>query len=305
MNGILVPQLYKYVKAKTAITILENKTLQWSIPDSFNDPFEFKSPFAYGFEWDEMTEVALREFAKILTQPEEPYLADGNPVAPKIKERRKECKGKDPNEIIELTRPKFRLLVDQWKDIAAHDEENWREWKKTYLVLCLSAVHNHILMWSHYAEDHRGAVFEFRPIIQLSNTALFGTPTLFAQPVVYSVEVHVAATLEEYVGYLTGQKPKPDAPNAFRRSVYTKSSVWAYESEWRVLDKKRTGEEGQSVLREFHPQELVTVYLGCRMLPENRKRIIEILARWEAPVSLFQMRDERIRFELTAEQIAI
>ncbi len=303
MNRILVPRLFKYVKPKTAITILENKTLQWSIPNSFNDPFEFKSPFAYRFEWDEMAEVALREFAKILTQAEEPILAAGNPVAPNIKERRKECKGKDPNEIIELVRPKFRLIVEQWKEIAAQDEENWREWKNTYLVLCLSAVHNHILMWSHYTDSHKGAAFEFRPIIQLSNKTLFGTPTLFTHPVVYSVEVPVAATLEEYVGYLTGQKPRPAAPNAFRRSVYTKSSVWAYENEWRVLEKKRPGEEGESVLREFHAQELVSVYLGCRMSSEDSERIKAILVTWQSPVALFQMKDERIRFDLTAEQI--
>jgi len=303
MNGILVPRLFKYVKPKTAITILENKTLQWSIPDSFNDPFEFKSPFAYGFEWDEMTEVVLRELAKILTQPEEPNLVDGNPVAPNIKERRKECKGKDPNEIIELIRPRFLPLVERFKEEAAHDEENWREWKKSYLVLCLSAVHNHILMWSHYTSSHQGAVFEFRPIVQSSNATLFGTSTLFAQPVFYSLKVPVAANLEEYVGYLTGQKPKPDTSNAFKKSTYTKSSVWAYENEWRVLDKKRAGEEGTSVLRKFQPQELVSVYLGCRILPEDRQRIIGLLDRWEAPVSLFQMRDERIRFELTAEPI--
>jgi hypothetical protein len=216
MNGILVPRLFKYVKPKTGITILENKTLQWSIPDSFNDPFEFKSPFAYGFEWDEMTGVVLRELAKILTQPGEPNLVDENPVAPNIKERRKECKGKDPNEVIELIRPRFLPLIEQFKEDAAHDEESWREWKKTYLVLCLSAVHNHILMWSHYTCSHQGAVFEFRPIVQLSDAALFGTSTLFAQPVFYSLEVPVAATLEEYVRYLTGQKLKPDTSNANR-----------------------------------------------------------------------------------------
>ena len=35
-------------------------------PYSFNDPFEFKSPLEYGFEWDEMAEVALQRFATIL-----------------------------------------------------------------------------------------------------------------------------------------------------------------------------------------------------------------------------------------------
>lgn len=272
---------------------------------SFNDPFEFKNPFAYGFEWDQLLEVALQEYAKILTQAEEPAFDDGNPVVPNIKQRRKECAGRDPREIIPLLRPKFRPLLEQWKETAAQDEASWREWKKTYLVLCLSAVHDHILMWSHYAQDHMGAVLEFRPIIQLRDTSLFGTPTLFARPVFYSREVQVAATLEEFVGYLTGQKPKPAASSAFMRSVYTKGSVWGYENEWRILDKKRLSEEGASLLRQLNSQELVSVYLGCRMLSEDRERIRDILAAWETPVSLFQMRDERIRYELTVEQVPI
>jgi hypothetical protein len=40
------------------------------------------------------------------------------------------------------------------------------------------------------------------------------------------------------------------------------------------------------------------------MLPEHREHIKAILATWESPVELFQMKDERIRFELTAEEIS-
>src|SRR5260370_36611785 len=149
MNGIVVPRLFKYVKPKTGITILENKTLQWSIPASFNDPFEFKNPFAYGFEWDELLEVALQEYAKILTQPEEPVFDDRNEIAPDLKERRKECKGKDPNEVIPLLRPRFCPLVEQWKETAAQDEAHWRERKKNYFVVWLSAIHRQHLNVGH------------------------------------------------------------------------------------------------------------------------------------------------------------
>jgi hypothetical protein len=80
--------LFKYVKASTAIAVLKSKTLRWRTPDSFNVPFEFKNPSRYGFEWEEMEEVALQRFVVILTQPEEPSLFPGNPVAEKIPERR-------------------------------------------------------------------------------------------------------------------------------------------------------------------------------------------------------------------------
>jgi hypothetical protein len=102
-------------------------------------------------------------------------------------------------------------------------------------------------MWSHYADGHRGAVLEFKPMIK-SRTA-----TLCPHPVRYSEKVPVAATLEEYVGYVTGEMPIPYTSKGFEKSVYTKSHVWEYEREWRILDEKRTGEEGPSVLREFHP----------------------------------------------------
>jgi hypothetical protein len=87
-----------------------------------------------------------------------------------------------------------------------------------------------------------------------------------------------------------GEWLKPDASDGFVKSVYTKSSVWPYENEWRILDKRPSDKE-PFLYREFHP-------LGCRISPEDRKRMIGIVGGWESRVSLFQMRDERIRFEI-------
>jgi hypothetical protein len=67
---------------------------------------------------------------------------------------------------------------------------------------------------------------------------------------------------------------------------------------------KDPGDERSCVYRPFHPQELATIYLGCRMPSENRESIIAAVAKWETPISFFEMKDERIRFELTAHQIS-
>jgi DUF2971 family protein len=222
-----IPRFFKYVAFETAIKILENKKLRWSTPDSFNDPFEFKSPFEYGFDWDEMKEIALRRFATILTQVEEPNLFPGNQVASKIPERRLECKGRDPAEVSNLLRPKVESLVERWlKEPSIVDRKFWLELKQSYRVLCLSTVHDHILMWSHYTKDHQGVVLEFRPTI--------GSEILAARPIFYSEEVPVAANLDDFIKFLTGEGPKPNTENAWERAVLTKSSVWVYENEWRV-----------------------------------------------------------------------
>jgi hypothetical protein len=39
------------------------------------------------------------------------------------------------------------------------------------------------------------------------------------------------------------------------------------------------------------------------MLPKDRESFITAVSSWETPVSLYQMKDERIRFEVREEPI--
>ena len=103
----MTTRLFKYATASIGLTILKNRTLRWRSPDWFNDPFEFKSPFEYGFEWDEMVEAAVRRFATILTQSEEPRFVQGYQSAANIAERRRECKGRDPAEVYDKIRARI------------------------------------------------------------------------------------------------------------------------------------------------------------------------------------------------------
>jgi len=293
----MLPRLFKYVKASTAIRVLEKRILRWRSPDGFNDPFELKNPLEFGFEWEEMKRAYRQRLIAIISQPHDPPLLEGNPVAPMIREARAQCKkGRDPETMWSGMNAQFEGLVEHWKALSIGDRNTWIEMKRRYRILCLSAVHDHILMWSHYADEHRGIVFEFLPTI--------GQPTAtLAAPVLYSNEVPVAVTLEEYIQFLTGVGPRPNGRNAWRRSIYIKSSAWAYEKEWRTINIKQSDEQEEYSDREFHPHELVSVFLGCRISSESRSQIIAVLAEWKSPVSIFQMRDQRIRFELTSESI--
>ena len=100
-------------------------------------------------------------------------------------------------------------------------------------------------MWSHYADEHRGAILEFQPKIELA------TELLGALEVEYSKEVPVAVTLEQFLLYITGQGPKPHSPNALVKSAFTKSSDWSYENEWRILNKQRDEDQGSFCIARF------------------------------------------------------
>jgi hypothetical protein len=139
--------LFKYVRCKTALKILENKTLQWSAPDLFNDPFEFKSPFEFEFAWDELKEPVLQHLAVKITQRKPPALAAGNPVAPIIETAWSLHMGKRPEQIRNLIEKPFEKLCKAWAKISDSDRKVWAQMKEDYRVLCFSAVNDNILMW--------------------------------------------------------------------------------------------------------------------------------------------------------------
>jgi len=290
--------LFKYVTADTALKILTNKTLKWSLPELFNDPFEFRSPFEFGFELEQLEEPFLQQASILITQRDDPNLFEGNPVADVIRKARAERVGAgDSAKIQELLRPAFPQYVDHLKQGLKSDRNTWLERKKTYRVLCFSAVRDNILMWSHYADEHKGAVLEFQPKIE------FATEMLGARLVEYSKEFPVAVSFEQFLLYITGQGPKPHAPDAFVKSVYTKSSDWSYENEWRILNKQRDEDQGSFSYRAFHPQELAAIYFGCRMPESCKNRIRDAVSSWGSHISFFQMRVERIRYELAADLV--
>lgn len=91
-------------------------------------------------------------------------------------------------------------------------------------ICCLSKVADSILMWSHYANHHKGVVVEF-DTFQDKYTELHDVEkTLLGYPIVYQ-----------------GQMPKISARNgqdgfsAVQSTILTKSLSWKYENEVRVL----------------------------------------------------------------------
>jgi Protein of unknown function (DUF2971) len=296
----MIPRFFKYMPVDTAMLVLGKRTLRWSAPDLFNDPFEFKSPFALGFEWDDVEKPFYDEFSRVVTQASDPPLApaDKNSAVAAVLAARGVYKGADPAVVIDKVRAGYPAMLKRWKEGAEEDRQTWELWKHQYRVLCFSAVSDNILMWSHYAKKHEGVVFAFEPKLELDSALLA------ARPVFYSREVPNAGTLAEFVKYVTGQWPQPSRVGIFEKSVFAKSVFWAYENEWRVLDKEATSGPDLHSDRPFDPRELVAIYFGCRTPQAAKTEIIAAAKALGTPVSFFEMRDERIRFELTPMPIA-
>lgn len=88
-------------------------------------------------------------------------------------------------------------------------------------LICLSAVPDDILMWSHYTNGHAGFVIGFDT-----------SSELFADPVVHEVDYQEERVL---MGHAGNMRDAPKRAEIIRSLIRRKSPHWRYEQEWRQL----------------------------------------------------------------------
>lgn len=139
-------------------------------------------------------------------------------------------------------------------------------------VLCLSEVRDDILMWGHYADNHRGICLGFE-----SSNAFFEN----AHPVTYS--------------------PERPIINAFRdtrhqmldAAIFTKAEHWRYEREWRQI-RYQAG-AGLSVVP---PEALAVVIFGCKATAEVEALVKTWIRRSRAKPRLLRAQPDPTKFSL-------
>lgn len=130
-----------------------------------------------------------------------------------------------------------------------------------FRIGCLSADHKNPLMWSHYADSHRGFCVEYD----------FGSPdratlSLLPLPVVYS---HDRPLVPWYVAFNNTPENIMAANKDILLGLLTKDNSWEYEKEWRLLiDAKKPA--------LCQMPKITCVYLGACISEANRERIIAI-----------------------------
>lgn len=153
-------------------------------------------------------------------------------------------------------------------------------------LYCLSEINDDILMWSHYANGHRGLCLQFDAI----SDARLGDRMLFGQAikVIYSEERPICNI------YKIGQ------PKEYQKALLTKSNHWEYEKEWRVI---RTPGEGGPGIKPFHPMSLTGVIFGAQISQENKQRVIEWVKRYPTRLSLYQAKINETEFKVDIEPL--
>jgi len=125
-------------------------------------------------------------------------------------------------------------------------------------VVSLSKNGLSVLMWSHYAQLHQGFVLEFRiPIMGSRMDIAYAADRLLPLPVTYQSARPVVDVA------------KADRTQLLESILLTKSDVWAYEEEERVLSELRSA----GIFPYQRDEILCSVIAGMRISDKNFKTL--------------------------------
>jgi len=180
-----VKYLYKYKPINQfTLDIISNDRIFFPSPDLFNDPFDTKCSFT-------KTSVIAQSTDSQKIEMDFP--------------------GDDLNQTMIFTR----------KDMSI-DIERFEQKLKSFGILSLAQDPKNILMWSHYAENHKGLCIGFER--NKSNELGDNNKTRKVNYTKNYPSLNVKILMNEV-----------DITNNLMRVLYTKSKLWDYEGEWRMF----------------------------------------------------------------------
>lgn len=233
--------LYKYYSADTGINfVLKNNTIKWTTPKELNDPFDNQ----FKIRMEDITDRVISELTEILKEMD-PSLRIGE------------------DKLIEVT----MQCIEKAKIGFREFEKGFYEHMSDTVMFCLSKKPDILLMWSHYADKHKGIVIEFSP-------SEVNSPLYRAEAVKY---IDSIPPLRYKDFFNISQKHIAETVNKHTK-MYTlsKDKKWEYEEEWRIITRSRTGKP-ESMILPFLREEVKSVYIGCKMPKENEDTLKDIL----------------------------
>jgi hypothetical protein len=223
-------------------------------------------------------EVFIKELNRLIYDEKDPCLDATVPLVSDIQLMRKLAKKSRKIAEHDLIESIKHIAMEQFHKLLTAFTAWWSQVGKALRIFCVVEEPDNLLMWAHYVQNHTGAVIQFECLSELDNLLCA------AMKVNYVTDPPVIAkTPDDYIRYLTGQPHTVNHESLFYDLYLSKSVHWQYEKEWRVfispnllnpiIPKDAYGNEILFDLKSFYPQEIHSIYFGCKMTGDNRQKI--------------------------------
>jgi hypothetical protein len=290
---------FKYCTADTAKKVLATQKVRWNSPLNFHDPFDCYFSPEPKFDVLKMARKKRERLLDLVSQDKEPDFDPQNPYVKYLLTLRQHAKSMSR----EQAREKLGTILDELgidnrlDDLSVLWREKWKKMMADFRLFCVCETNDNLLLWTHYAINHTGAVFQFECIAES------GVPLLAAKQVVYSDEPPGMATEQEWLDSALGLRPLNTGEEVNRRLVTTKVRSLEHEKEWRVITTRRSYENQGYEDIKFFPREISKVFLGCRMTDSDKSDILSRLSGPFAHTEAYQARQYPKKYQLEFDRI--
>ena len=258
---------YKYMAINdNTLKVLKNQELYFSHPSEFNDPFDSKSNLI----WKGNMEDWIRFYSK---RDNENPIVVRNIISENIK------KGilKKKNGYISQENNGLKTVLDYPR------------------ACCFSKVKNNILMWSHYANDHKGICLCFKSEqIDNGNFLILDSTPQFLFPVKYDENI------PKQVNMFSNYDSKE-----LLSFFHTKHLSWKYETEYRLIlfSKDFHGKFTKS----FRKEDLEGIIFGLNTPVEKIIEVYDIIKsnylQQGIKVNFYKTKEIKGKYAINAKKI--
>ena len=256
----MIPRrLYKYQTIKPeALDGLRNHALWFSSPDQFNDPFDCDVSCFIGRNRRDFEDRLDAFFGHV-----------------------------QDNAIVRI----FGKSAKGWRKKNEVLMDIFRLFYRSRTFICsLSASCDNVLMWAHYANQHKGMCLVF-------NSHKAGLIRDNVLPVQY---------YDRYPSDLVDAKRIDDLGMLTKQLLAAKSSAWSYEREWRAfMVNESNAEDTKGALYQYDPSLLSGVVFGINTSPSDIERVKDAITELKCShrIRLYQARAVKDEFKIAIREI--
>jgi hypothetical protein len=158
----------------------------------------------------------------------------------------------------------------------------WEETNANYGLFSLSEVSDHALMWSHYADSHKGICLQLM---------------LHTAHPPYQVSYSNARPQFLYQDVKESTRDYERFARTVMSTLTTKAAYWAYEKEWRCIQTDGPGE------RPMYEMDLTGIIFGCRTSDQDMETVREWVESAGPPCRFYRAKQREGGFALDIVEI--
>ena len=291
---------YKYVNLEGAKKIIANSSLRFARPAEMNDPFDVRIDELFDSDLEQFLGENKLPLFDLFVQNPEPYLKRKG-FQPKAAEMFAKALGALPeadkvqlrNEFAATDLAKLYPDMDGMKQRIEADRQFVISNIENTGIFCATKNFSNLLMWAHYADQHKGLVLGFKPSLERDSMLMLLEPVIYSneRPAFYDPKLDWNPDADKEASRIVSEQ-------IIKRIHFTKSLHWSYEEELRFVipDEVKQGE--QASFLKFYPEELAELYLGCRMEENVKDQISSIALKLNPKVAIFQSKLAKYSYEL-------